>query len=39
MDRVAAVAAGDSATIVLVADGAVWQWDGGAGPRRLALPR
>ena len=31
----AAVAAGDSATIALGADGSLAQWDGGAGPRRL----
>lgn len=38
MERVTAVAAGDTATIALDADGALWQWDAGRGPRRLALP-
>lgn len=31
------IAAGDSATLALGADGVLWQWDGGAGPRRLQL--
>jgi alpha-tubulin suppressor-like RCC1 family protein len=39
MERVRAVAAGDSATVALDADGALWQWDAGRGPRRLVLPR
>ena len=30
---------GDSATIALDAVGALWQWDAGRGPRRLALAR
>jgi len=34
-DGVLAAAAGDSATLALTADGALWQWDDGAGPRRL----
>jgi hypothetical protein len=32
------VAAGNSATIALQADGSLLQWDGGQGPRRLAWP-
>lgn len=39
MDRVVAVAAGDSATIALDAAGALWQWDAGCGPRRQVLRR
>jgi len=35
---VRAVAAGDTATIALGDDGALWQWDGGGKPRRLAWP-
>ena len=31
------LAVGDSATIARTADGSLWQWDGGAGPRRLTL--
>jgi alpha-tubulin suppressor-like RCC1 family protein len=38
MERVRAVAAGDSATIALDAQGVLWQWDAGHGPRRLTLP-
>jgi hypothetical protein len=38
MDQVAAVAAGDTATIARQADGTLWQWDGGGAPRRLPLP-
>jgi hypothetical protein len=37
MDDVVGVAAGDTATIALTRDGALWQFDGGAAPRRLAL--
>jgi alpha-tubulin suppressor-like RCC1 family protein len=37
MERVRAVAAGDTATIVISEDGALWQWDGGKGPRRIEL--
>jgi len=36
--RVRAVAAGDTATIAIDGDGALWQWDGGGKPRRLAWP-
>jgi len=35
MEEIAAVAAGDTATIAQRADGSLWQWDGGVGPRRL----
>ncbi len=38
LDRVIAVAAGDTATIARTADGALWQWDGSAVARRLSLP-
>ena len=37
MDDVVAVAAGDTATLVLTRDGALWQVDGDAAPRRLSL--
>jgi Regulator of chromosome condensation (RCC1) repeat len=37
MDGVRAVAAGDTATIAWDAAGRLWQWDGGRGPRQLAL--
>jgi hypothetical protein len=35
MERVRAVAAGDSATIALDTDGVLWQWQGAGAPRRL----
>jgi P-type Ca2+ transporter type 2C len=35
--QLAAVAAGDTATIAQRADGSLWQWDGGVGPRRLRM--
>ena len=37
MEQVAAVAAGDTATIAQRADGSFWQWDVGVGPRRLRV--
>ncbi len=38
-NRVVAVAAGDTATIAIDADGVLWQWDAGRGPRRVELRR
>lgn len=39
MQRVSAVAAGDTATLAVTSEeGALWQWDGGGTPRRLAWP-
>jgi hypothetical protein len=35
LEWVVAVAAGNTATIALRADGSLLQWAGGAGPRRL----
>jgi hypothetical protein len=37
LEGVAAVAAGNTATIALRADGSLLQWDGGDGPRRLRV--
>ena len=37
LEGVVAVAAGNTATIALRADGSLLQWDGGAGPRRLRV--
>jgi hypothetical protein len=38
LDGVEAVAAGNTATIALHADGSLLQWDAGVGPRRLRVP-
>jgi hypothetical protein len=38
MDRVSAVACGDSATIAFDRDGALWQWQGTGTPGRRVLP-
>jgi alpha-tubulin suppressor-like RCC1 family protein len=37
-DGVAEVAAGDTETLALTQGGALWQWERGAGPTRVALP-
>jgi hypothetical protein len=34
-EQVRVVAAGDTVTLALAADGGLWQWDGGVGPRRV----